>query len=223
MKFKKFYLLVIFMMVVGSINFATAQELGRKGPRKSRHVVGAALGTRSYLDSDFFEDHPEGLVPGDLRGNSYNIFYESTPPPGLFGAELLLSLESNKTTTETGNDHKIQAVLVRLSGKFHPITLIKSGDFGQYLDFYVGGGITGITFKYEAEGFSQSYKANGPHLVAGFEFYTGTFSDGKWKWGAYFDYFFTPDINIERVGPDKKDFNAGGHLFIFGLKFNAFR
>ena len=225
MKRKVFSIFIMTVLVVGSINLASAQELGRKGARKSRHTVGAALGTRSYLDNsddkdDFFHNHPDELVPADLRGNSYNIFYESTPSAGLFGVELLLSYEPKKIQAPNSKEHEIQALLARLSGRFHPLVLT---NLSQYADLYVGGGITGITFKYETEGFSQSYKANGPHLVAGFEYYLGTFAEGKWRWGAYVDYLFTPNLKLERVGPDRKDFNAGGHLFIFGAKFNAVR
>jgi hypothetical protein len=62
MRHKKFYtLLIAVLIVLGSINFASAQGLGRKGARKSRYTVGLAIGNRSYLDSDFFENHPEGL------------------------------------------------------------------------------------------------------------------------------------------------------------------
>jgi hypothetical protein len=100
---------------------------------------------------------------------------------------------------------------------------------GQYFDLYVGVGATGVSFNYEiGETSSESYKAFGPHAVAGFEYYLGTFSDGKWRWGAFFDYIFT-SVNVERVVRDPKNledrtnFNAGGHLFTFGIKFNAFR
>jgi hypothetical protein len=106
-----------------------------------------------------------------------------------------------------------------LSGKIHPLV---TTELSQYLDLYVGGGATGITLNYETQGFSDSYKAFGPHAIAGLEYYLGTFSEGKWQWGAFFSYLFT-SINVERVGPDRKDFNAGGHLFIFGIKFNAIR
>jgi len=226
MKVKKFYMLLIVMMVLGSINFTSAQELGRKGARKPRHRVGLAIGTRSYLNSDFFKDypgkrHPEGLVPADLRGNSYNIMYEGTPSPGLFGVEVLASIAPSSTTTETA-DHSIQALSARLSGKIHPFA---TTSLSRYLDLYVGGGATGLTVNYETNGFSDSYKVFGPHAIAGFEYYLGTFSSGKWQWGAFFNYIFTPTLNVERVGPPnrKKDFNAGGHLFIFGIKFNALR
>ena len=226
MRLKHFYMLMIVVIVVGNINLASAQELGRKGARKSRYTAGLAIGNRSYLDSDFFKDHPDELEPGDLRGNSYNVFFESTPPPGFFGVEFLASLDpSSADAPKTGTEHRLQSLVGRLSGKIHPFA---NAGMGQYFDLYFGVGATGISLNYEISGASESYKAFGPHALAGFEYYLGTFSEGNWRWGAFFDYLFT-SVKLERVVrnaknlEDRADFNAGGHLFIFGIKFNAFR
>jgi hypothetical protein len=228
MKPKKLYPLIMAVMMLGGLTVASAQELGRKGERRNRYTIGLSIGNRSYLNSDFFDGNPEKIEPGDLRGNSYSVLLESTPNP-LFGVEVQASLEPSSTEAASGNKHRLQPFIGRLSGKIHPLA---TTSLSRYFDFYVGGGATGISFDYEITGkgsdFSNSYKAFGPHAIAGFEYYLGTFSSGKWRWGAYVDYIFT-SAKVERVvrspknSEDRQDFNAGGHLFTFGIKFNAVR
>jgi hypothetical protein len=228
---KNLHILTILMLLSGSISIASAQELGRKNTRQARYVVGLSIGNRSYLESDFFTNHPDGIVPADLRGNSYSVLFESIPSPGYFGVELRLSADESRTESpQTGNEHRLRPYTARLSGKIHPLA---NTGLSHYLDLYIGGGATGVAFNYETTGIQtrsmrDSYKAFGPHAMAGFEYYLGTFSSGKWRWGAYVDYIFT-SVNVERVRrnptdlADRPDFNAGGHLFTFGVKFSALR
>jgi len=220
----KMFCMALFLMMAGSSGAAFAEEenngaakVKQKLSTTARHSFGVAMGTRSYLSSAFFESTP-GLDPSDMRGNSYNFFYENNPT-GYFGFELLISVDPSSTRTDKGVEHSITAWSARFSGKFHPLS---STYISRYVDFYIGGGATGVSLSYETRGHRGSYKAFGPHAMAGLLIHLGRFSNKKWGWGAYFDYVFTPFLNVERVGPEKKDFNAGGHLFMFGFKINAF-